>query len=219
MLSLFGFIGAHVDTAFGPNDSGEDEWTTRDAVIRRRVVHWVWRAPEGLMQQHRVSADGRWPCAVSFELPSRLVEAIAADVNGPLGAAYRRWVRNEWVPSVEQIARRIDNASHFMETIPTSRLEKLYGPGNPIGTRSWDFTPRGLFLSWWLAYARGWKSVMEGWERGEYQQLRPDVGFPVGLYVFIVEGQTIVGNLLKDLTGQSQMHGSLGRNFQSQNST
>lgn len=205
-ISLYGFLLAHHDRAFDQ----EPVWTSRDEVILKNASRWVWMEEGGLMQVEQVDKLAKRPAAVMRELPEKLVAAIAADPK--LAAEYRRFIRTEWVVCVDAIADRIKEASHLIETIPSGRLKQLFGTGSPIGS-SWEYTPRGLFLSWWLAYARGWTNVLSRWDDGDYSKLRPDVAFPVGLFFYTVEGQTIVGEIQKELTGHSAMHGSRGQNF------
>ena len=221
MFSLYSFLGAHIDDAFEDdltfeedNDEifgwdGDEEWTSADKVVRRRVVQWVWSAPDGIMKvrdgQPRVTA-------AAYELPQVLMKNIRLNPMSDLAVAYRSWARHEWVPCVERIAESIHDGMHLMETIPSDRLAEIFGPKPPMGS-GWKYTPRGLFLSWWLSYARSWRALLEQWDAGALSQVRPACAFPVGIYFFVVEGQTIVGDLQKSLTGQSQMHGSHGKTF------
>lgn len=210
-LSLYGFLLAHHEQAF----EEEPVWTSRDEVILKNASRWVWMDEGGLMQVEQVEKLGKRPAAVMRELPDKLFKAIEADPQ--LADEYRKFIREEWFMCVQAIADRINESSHLIETIPSWRLEQLFGTESPIGS-SWEYTPRGLFLSWWLAYYRGWNTVIMRWDEEDYTKLRPDVAFPVGLFFYTVEGQTIVGDIQKELTGQSAMHGSRGQNFHRTNS-
>lgn len=140
--SLYTFVGTHLDA------DDATEFTSPDCVLRQQAVRWVWSDDDGLMQMRR---PGGQPAATAYELPERLVARIASDPN--LFKAYRCWVQHEWCPAVEAIAHQISASSHLMETIPSWRLRELYGPETPTGASDWDYTPRGLFLSWCEACA------------------------------------------------------------------
>jgi len=63
----------------------------------------------------------------------------------------------------------------------------------------------------WLAYARGWEGLLAKWEAGDYSAVRPNAPFPIGLLLFAIEGQTIIGNEQQALAGASQMGDSINR--------
>jgi hypothetical protein len=155
------------------------------------------------------SPTGKFPVAIPYELPKSLSEAIRKNPNSSLGVHYRQWIRNEWLPGVRDIAQIISQNGHLLEAIPPKDLELKFNDP-PMATGNWNRTPRGMFMSMWLAYSRSWETVLAQWESGDFSRLRPTTGFPCGLFFFIVTGQDIVGNFQKDLTGQSQMHGSRG---------
>mmetsp|Transcript_34537 Transcript_34537/g.83367 ORF Transcript_34537/g.83367 Transcript_34537/m.83367 type:complete len:368 (+) Transcript_34537:238-1341(+) len=124
----------------------------------------------------------------------------------PLWKSYERFVRNEFVPGVDRIAELIDEHGDLMEPVPPSRLEEIFGrPDNGYGQK-WSTMPRMWFYSMWLAYARGWKTVLDAWEDGDYTLTRPNVDMPTGIMFFNIEGQTIVSKAEKELVGMSQMH-------------
>ena len=90
------------------------------------------------------------------------------------------------------------------------RHQCLFGEP-PIGFRDWDYTPRGLFLSMWLAYARGWEGTVAKWAAGDHTSLRPSAPFPIGLLLFAIEGQTVIGGDQQALVGVSQMGVNVNR--------
>lgn len=204
LFSLYAFLDRHFDVAFPGADRA---YTNEDGVVRRRCTQWVWQDADGLMH---VTLDHR-PAGVPHEIPETLETAIRKDPE--LAAEYRAWIVNEWLPSVERVEQRIDDAAHLMETIPTSQLATIFGPSPPMGGTSWEYTPRGMWFSWWAAYARAWRAVVNEWDAHDYSRIRPSVAFPVGIYFYVVQGQTVVGELQRRLTGHSQMHGSHGTNF------
>jgi hypothetical protein len=158
------------------------------------------------------SPTGKFPVAIPYELPESLSEAVRDNPNSSLGAHYRQWIQHEWLPGVRDIAEIISQNGYLLEAIPVKDLELKFNqpPMSNGGNGNWHRTPRGMFMSMWLAYSRSWETVLAQWESGDFRMIRPTTGFPCGLYFFIVTGQDIVGTLQKELTGQSQMHGSRG---------
>jgi len=201
MQSLLSFLGAALV---------QDETKLSSAEIDRYAPfrEWMWVNDDGLMRSGQKSGHAS---SCHFELPEHFQIAVTADPQSSLAIDYRNWVRNEWMPGVRRIAEVITSSCHLMEVVPKSRLEELFGKYGPHGN-SWHCAPRGLFFSMWLAYARGWESTLMRWDEGDLSHIRPKVPFPVGIFWIIVEGQTVVGDIQKRLTGQSQMHGSRGLN-------
>ena len=76
----------------------------------------------------------------------------------------------------------------------------------------WGRVQRGVFFSMWLHYAKAWAATLKRWEQDDFTSggVRPAAAYPAGLYWWVVEGQTIVGDKQLELTGQSMMHGSRG---------
>ena len=93
-----------------------------------------------------------------------------------------------------------------MEPVPTKKLEEMFGLVSPNDTE-WVYTPRGIFFSMWMSYSLGWDSVLLQWDEGDFSCMRPMEPFPVGIFWIVLEGQNLVGEIQKELTGQSQMHG------------
>lgn len=205
--SLAAFLGQH----FGEDGevlSGVDakQHRERETFLPRHVHDWMFSSVDGIFRVGR--NEGR-SMVRFFELPGALEASILADPDSSLAVAYRHWVRLEWVPGVKRVAEIIDAGGHLMEVVPQKRLIEFFGPVSPQ-SNAWDFTPRGLFFSMWLAYARGWEATIARWDENDFSEIRPSVAFPCGLWWIVVEGQTVVGEQQKKLTGQSQMHGSLG---------
>lgn len=215
LFCLYGFIDAHLDEInVDENTFSSDatppppmsDWSSADQVMRGYSSWWI-RSKDGVWG----SSTGKLPVAIPRELPESLMQAIRAKANGPLAVQYRLWVQNEWLPGVQRIANIILQSGHLLEAIPVSQLIETFNEP-PIGMGNWKWTPRGMFFSMWLAYARAWETVVQQWQSGDFRVVRPTVGFPCGLAMYIVMSQTIVGDIEKELTGTSQMHGSRGEN-------
>ena len=178
LFSLYSFIGTHAE-------AGDGQWTSADAIITEAAHDWVWSADDGLLRlgANRKDVERGRPCALPFELPTELSDRIRADPDGPLARAYRDWVRAEWEPTVKRIAELIRMRSQLLEPIPAARLTEIFGEP-PIGFRDWDYTPRGMFLSMWLAYSRGWDGTLEQWAKGDYSSLRYCQRLPEFSYSF-----------------------------------
>jgi hypothetical protein len=201
LFSLYAFIGEHGEHA------GEQQWTSSDKVVSEAAHDWVWASADGLIRlgpDRKLIELGPRPCALPYELPAELSARIRAEPDGPLAKAYRDWVRTEWEPAVRRIADLIRARAQLMEPIPAKRLAEIFDEP-PIGFKDWDYTPRGLFLSMWIAYARGWEGTLEKWAAGDYSSHRPNAPFPIGLLFFAIEGQTAIGGDLQGMAGVSQM--------------
>jgi hypothetical protein len=147
----------------------------------------------------------------SIELPKFLHKAIQTceKPTSKLWKSYEAFVRCELLPGVDRIAEIIDQSGHLMEPVPHKRLIEMYGrEGNGVGQK-WAISPRMFFYSMWLAYARSWHTLLQKWDSGSYDNIRPCALFPCGLLFFNIEAQTIVAQVEKELIGMSQMHGSV----------
>ena len=205
LFSLYSFIGVH-------HAATDERWTSEDKVVSELAHDWVWAASDGLLQMgaNRTNVARGRPCALPYELPSALSEQIREEPNGPLAQQYREWARTEWEPTVRRIAELIRTRSQLLEPIPAARLAQIFHEP-PIGFKDWDYTPRGLFLSMWLAYARGWEGLLAKWDAGDYSAVRPSAPFPIGLLLFAIEGQTIIGGQQQAQLGASQMGDAINR--------
>ena len=143
------------------------------------------------------------------ELPTFLHGAIkkCEKPSSKLWIEYEIFIRNEFVPSVERIARIIDEHGDLMESVPPAKLEKMFGVEGTGYGQPWACAPRMWFYGQWVAYARSWQSVLAQWDESHYDSIRPRIHFPVGLLRFNVEAQKIVDEVEKRLIGVSQMSG------------
>eukprot|EP00286_Rhodomonas_abbreviata_P028299 CAMPEP_0181293072 /NCGR_PEP_ID=MMETSP1101-20121128/2864_1 /TAXON_ID=46948 /ORGANISM="Rhodomonas abbreviata, Strain Caron Lab Isolate" /LENGTH=308 /DNA_ID=CAMNT_0023397623 /DNA_START=220 /DNA_END=1146 /DNA_ORIENTATION=- len=209
LFSIYSFVGQNHPSAVADDDSA---FTSDDRAVSKFAHDWVWDAPEGLFQ---LSKDKRRPVAVPYELPADLTEQITKDFksnpNSELAVKYRTWVQNELQPAIQLVREFATADLTSMERIPVERLKELFRDP-PIGFKDWGFTPRGVFFSMWFAYKRGWDSVVEEWERGDFSRVRPSAPFPVGMLYYVIECQSIVGERKESMVGFSQMSGWAGEN-------
>jgi hypothetical protein len=219
-FGLYGFVGNHFKESGAHEDKDCDdfmdvdidepplpsEWTSTDKVLKSWAVWWSMYSTKGGIYHAHVD---KWPCAIPEELPPRLLAAIRSDSSAPVAIDYRRFIVHEWLPGVKRIHDIIAENGHLLEAIPTDKLEKVFNEP-PVGNRNWNSTTRGMFFSMWIAYTRSWENVVDRWESGCFQEIRPSVAFPTGVYCFVILGQTTVGDIQKQLTGQSSMHGIRG---------
>ena len=189
-----------------PFDKAWDSFTSVDEVLYSWPVWWM-SSEKG----HFFGSTGKLKVATPCEIPLPLFNAIQADSSSALAHHYRLWIRNEWFPGVQLIADIILRSGHLLEALPTSQLRRIYNEP-PTSKGNWKWTARGMFFSMWLSYTRAWDTILQEWDDKNYCRIRPTMPFPCGIFMFVVHGQSIVADLQKELTGQSQMHGSRGIN-------
>lgn len=229
MGSTLAFIDKHIQTVLDnieistDGDDTTEEAKQCQAIFEQAMSHPFLSTPTELTNPISVAllvtkavisttsnGPGQMRTLVPYELPDVLHNAVKKSSNSQsstLWKDYEAFIRHEFVPAVQRIADIIDEFGNLMEPIPMSKLEEMFGSDNCGQGWKWTMAPRMWFYSMWLAYARGWQTVISKWDNGDYNEIRPSVRFPIGLLFFNIEAQSIVANVEKELVGMSQMHG------------
>ena len=161
---------AHAASMFvvGPDETarslgaGKVRWKPRltSAQITEAFAERTWGFPSAaafaVAGADGYTALGQPYCA---ELPTAVLEIIAAEPSSAIGLNYQRYVRSTYLPAVRRIAAVLRDRAAAIEW-PSVAWRKETFPGRASADGA------GAFASVWLGYTRSWEMLLAAWDEG-----------------------------------------------------
>ena len=142
--------------------AGKVRWKPRltSAQITEAFAERTWGFPSAaafaVAGADGYTALGQPYCA---ELPTAVLEIIAAEPSSAIGLNYQRYVRSTYLPAVRRIAAGLREHAAAIEWPSVAWLKEKYPGRSRVDSAD-------TYASIWLGYTRSWETLLAAWDEG-----------------------------------------------------
>eukprot|EP01052_Picozoa_sp_SAG31_P032749 SAG31_NODE_3623_length_4058_cov_5.815863_3_plen_270_part_00 len=109
-----------------------------------------------------------------FEMPSAILDTLAADPASEVADMFRAYVRHTMMPLFRRVTDTLRDYAAYMEPPSKDWLEKTYPE------ETWRSISNAYFVQYWYCYTSSFERILSEWSDGNFKSMRPGSGQPMG---------------------------------------